>query len=406
MESGQGDALGSLLQRSIRIPAQGATLGKPHAPCPRSEGTPHIAGSPTRARPMRRSFRTLESCHAHTQGVALGWYASPRRGDPLRQGRNRIPAKGDALGSRLQRSIRIPAQGATLGKPHAPCPRSEGTPHIAGSPTRARPMRRSFRTLESCHAHTQGVALGWYTSPRRGDPLRQGRNRIPAKGDALGSRLQRSIRIPARGATLGKLGSRLQRSIRIPAQGATLGKLGSRLQRSIRIPAQGATLGKPHAPCPRSEGTPHIAGSPTRARPLRRSFRTLESCHAHTQGVALGWYASPRRGDPLRQGRNRIPAKVDALGSRLQRSIRIPAQGATLGKPHAPCPRSEGTPHIAGSPTHARPMRRSFRTLESCHAHTQGVALGWYASPRRGDQRQALPALSKEGNGRILWDRA
>jgi hypothetical protein len=31
-------------------------------------------------------------------------------------------------------------------------------------------------------------------------------------------------------------------------------------------------------------------------------------------------------------------------------------------------------------------MRRSFRTHEGGHTETQGVALGWYASPLQGEQ--------------------
>jgi hypothetical protein len=44
------------------------------------------------------------------------------------------------------------------------------------------------------------------------------------------------------------------------------------------------------------------------------------------------------------------------------------------------------SPHGRRVPDPPR-MRRSFRTHESGHAQTQGVALGWYASPLQGDSK-------------------
>jgi hypothetical protein len=88
----------------------------------------------------------------------------------------------------------------------------------------------------------------------------------------------------------------------------------------------------------------------------------------------------------------KIASVSGAISSRIvsvPTGHRIPAQSNALGNMPGTWPRSEGTPPISECHTYARStrMRRSFRTHEGGHPETQGVALGWYASPLQGESK-------------------
>jgi len=219
-------------------------------------------------------------------------------------------------------------------------------------------MRRSFRTLEWCHAHTQGVALGWYASPRRGDPLRQGRNRIPAKVDALGSRPQRSIRIPegqrpgfptptehphTRRATPWVPGSNGASAYQRRVQPWENHTRHARVLKERRISPD-------HPPAPDLCGVPserlNRATPIPRALPWAGIHRPVGAILCAKGATAYQRRATPwvpcsngasayqRRATPWVPGPNGASAyqKGDALGSLLQRSIRIP-EGRRPGFP-------------------------------------------------------------------------
>jgi hypothetical protein len=81
---------------------------------------------------------------------------------------------------------------------------------------------------------------------------------------------------------------------------------------------------------------------------------------------------------------------------------RIPSQSNALGHMPGTLPRSEGTPPISEWQTYTRStrMRRSFRTHEGGHTETQGVALGWYASPLQGESKCRNSGSPRQGESK------